>query len=126
MRRDEYCLTKRDIACLEHLCGHSLPDELKRYLLKEYGPGSYYEELKTWATETIAACSRPDDCWSASQGHCDACAFEATDTLLERVIRTIYCFKQGQFDISSERYSDAEAALGLQLSFADECTDWVC
>jgi len=111
MDKCDHCLTKEDLSCIERMAGYNLPDNLKAYLLGNYGRGSDYQQFHRWTEKAKIYCDGEcEDCW--------VCSYKAA-SLLDQVFRIITCYEEGRFDIEEHNYQDA--AKELAFKWADHC-----
>ena len=111
MDKNDYCITKEDLSCIEHLAGYILPDSLKTYLLDNYGRGSDYQQLHKWSEKARVYCDGEcKGCW--------VCSYKA-DSLLDQVYRIITCYDEGRFDTETHSYRDA--AKELRFEWTGHC-----
>lgn len=108
MDRYEHCLTEEDLSCIERMAGYNLTDDLKTYLLDNYGRGSDYQKFHRWTEKAKTYCDGECEC-------CWVCSYKA-DSLLNQVYRIITCHEEGRFDTEVHSYRDAAKELTFEWS----------
>lgn len=96
-------IRKADLGLIELLAEEELSEELKDYLLEEFGEDGERMRWKRWADETHARCQRRH-WYCRGCGECGMAHPYLADTLLNLIVKAIGDVNAGRLDAETGEY----------------------
>lgn len=104
--RQHLTIRESDIATIERLRGGRLPDELRDYLMAQYGKGGVHDRNMS----AIINCSG-SGLFKCSE--CCACAWDTGGSLLTQIALAVLCYEAGKLGVADGNHHRVLSEVGI-------------